>query len=191
MRRRTIRRRRGFNLVELLIALTITSTLLAATLVALDASFMAYQATTEQASTHSIARMIVQRVLTLVRTSVDFGPFPTNPLDTTVESNFVEFERPDGDIYVMEWIPDQELLTIEVNGTTYPLLDGVIEQLDGDDNVIAPFTLEYENGRKLYRATVNMMIAPDDNLSLDIEGDNAETIHLVASAMPRNAALED
>ena len=47
--RRRTGARRGFNLIELLVALTITSTLLTATMVALDASFTAYQRTTEVA----------------------------------------------------------------------------------------------------------------------------------------------
>ena len=46
-RRRSITRRRGFNLVEVLIAMAITAALLTATLVALDASIRAYQSTTE------------------------------------------------------------------------------------------------------------------------------------------------
>ena len=50
------RRRRGFNLVELLIALAISATLLTATMLALAASFMAYQSTTEVASTHTLSR---------------------------------------------------------------------------------------------------------------------------------------
>ena len=53
-------RRRGFNLVEVLIALAITATLLTATLAALDASFRAYQATTEEVSTQSIGRIVMQ-----------------------------------------------------------------------------------------------------------------------------------
>ena len=47
------RARRGFNLLEMLIALALTAALMAATMVALDASFMAYQTTTELASTHT------------------------------------------------------------------------------------------------------------------------------------------
>ena len=45
------RTRRGFNLIELLIALAITASLLTATMVAIHASFQAYQTTTEVAST--------------------------------------------------------------------------------------------------------------------------------------------
>ena len=69
-------RRRGFNLIEVLIALAITATLLTATLAALDASFRAYQATTEEVSTQSIGRIVMHRMLTLIRTGTDFGPFP-------------------------------------------------------------------------------------------------------------------
>ncbi len=77
-------RRRGFHLIEMLIALGITATLMAATMVALDASFMAYQTTTEVASTHTIARLTMLRMLTLIRTGLQFGPCPVNPQDTFV-----------------------------------------------------------------------------------------------------------
>jgi hypothetical protein len=54
---------------------------------------------------------------------------------------------------------------------------------------MAPFTLQYAKGRNLYRATIDLMIKPDDNMSLSIEGNNDDqTIRLVASAMPRLAA---
>ena len=65
--------RRGFNLVELLIALGITAALLTATLVALNASFRAYQATTEVSSTHTIAR------LTMIANASDSRPPAPSP----------------------------------------------------------------------------------------------------------------
>ena len=46
-----LRRRRGFSIVEMLIALAITATLLTATLAALDTSFKSYKVTTEGART--------------------------------------------------------------------------------------------------------------------------------------------
>ena len=49
--------RRGFNLIELLMALSISSVLLTATMASLDASFTAYQTTTEMASTHTIGHL--------------------------------------------------------------------------------------------------------------------------------------
>ena len=179
--------RRGFNLVELLIALAISSALLTATMLALDASFTAYQMTTEQASTHTVGRLIIHRILTLIRSGTEFGPFPVDPLDTVVESNFIQFVTPDGGVMTVEWVPIDEALYIDIDGDQNVLLEGVIAQVDpdtGDD--VAPFTLEYEKGRTLYRATVDLTIVPDDNMDLEIEGENTEVIRLIGSAMPRN-----
>ncbi len=192
--RSAARRRRGFNLVELLIALAISSALLTATMVALDASFRAYQATTEQASTNTIARLTMNRILTLIRTGEEFGPFPVNPLVNTVEEDFIQFSL-DGDVVEIRWYPDEEALRVNVGGQSHVLLEGVIAQYDppnstADEDRIRPFTLEYQLGNRLYRATVNLMVVPDDNLSTTIDGDNFDVIHLVASAMPRTAAYQ-
>lgn len=190
--------RRGFNLVELLIALGITAALLTATLVALNASFRAYQATTEVSSTHTIARLTVNRMTMMIRVGEDFGPFPTNPLETTVTSDFIEFATPDGDIMTLEFDEAQEALLVSVTDPatgeedTYTLLEGVLRQFDSDGDPIAPFTMQYEKGRNLYRATIDLLIRPDDNMSLSIEGNNDnQLIHLVSSAMPRSAAFRD
>ncbi|MFG0259725.1 MAG: type II secretion system protein J, partial [Phycisphaerales bacterium JB041] len=72
--------RRGFSVAELLMALMISSMLLTATLGALDGSFKAYKATTESASSHVIARMVMHRMTTMIRTGEDFGPYPINPI---------------------------------------------------------------------------------------------------------------
>ena len=190
--------RRGFNLIELLIALGITAALLTATLVSLNASFMAYQSTTEVASTHTIARLTMNRMLTMIRMGDEFGPFPTNPLDTTVSSDFIEFVTPDGEIMTLEFDEDNESLLVTVTDpgtgadTTYTLLEGVLRQHDEDGDELAPFTLTYEKGRNLYRATIDLMIKPDDNMSVMMDGDNAtQTIRLVASAMPRSSAYRE
>ena len=45
--------------------------------------------------------------------------------------------------------------------------------------------MQYEKGRHLYRATIDLMVVPDDNMSVMLDGNNTETIRLVASAMPR------
>jgi prepilin-type N-terminal cleavage/methylation domain-containing protein len=187
--------RRGFNLIELLIALAITAALLTATLVSLNASFMAYQTTTEVASTHSISRMALYRMLTMIRMGKEFGPFPANPLDSIVSSDFMEFETPDGQIMTLNYVEADEKLNVEVLDpdtgveNTYTLLEGVIRQNDINGDPLAPFTLQYEKGRNLYRATIDLMVRPDDNMDVMIEGDNSnQTIRLVASAMPRLAA---
>jgi len=65
------RRRRGFSLVEVLIALAITGTLLTASLAALDASFKSYKLTTEGASTNVVTRLVMQRLMAMIRTPGD------------------------------------------------------------------------------------------------------------------------
>ena len=194
MRRTT---RRGFNLIEMLIALAITATLLSAVMVALHASFMAYQSTTELASTHTIARLVMHRMLALIRTGQEFGPFPINPQDSIIFSNEIEFLTPMGDLVRLEWYADTDathpepnaLYAVINNGTPRLMLEGVVQQPDGAGGQTLPFTLEYELGRRLHRATIDLTIVPDDNMSVTIDGDNQQQIRLVASAMPRITAF--
>lgn len=192
--RRSTPLRRGFNLVELLLALVICAALLTATMVALNASFMAYQATTEVASTHTISRLTMNRMLTLIRTGKDFGPYPNSPLDATIASDFIEFRTPNDQILSLEWIEADEALYVSVTDpssgseTSYQLLGGVKAQYDEAGNRIRPFTLQFEKGKHLYRATIDLTVKPDDNMSVTLDGNNEDIIRLVASAMPRLAA---
>ncbi|MDY7108793.1 MAG: prepilin-type N-terminal cleavage/methylation domain-containing protein [Planctomycetota bacterium] len=189
--RRLRRARRGFNLVEMLIALAITAALLSATMVALDASFMAYQSTTEVASTHTIGRLTMHRVLALIRTGVEFTPVPADPRDTIRESDYLDILTPDGEVVSIEWREADEALYVVVNGQEALLMEGVVAQYDPDTgDRIPPFTLEYELGNVLHRATVDLAIVPDDNMSVEMDGDNQDVIRLVASAMPRLSAYE-
>ena len=185
-RRSRLNHRRGFNLVELLIALAISAALLSATMMALHASFNAYQSTTEVASTHTISRLVMSRMLALLRTGQDFGPAPVDPMDSVVDSNYIEFFTANGQLVTLDWVaPDQTLYVVLTDEfdveTTYPLLEGVTE---------CSFTLEYEMGYKLHRATIDMTIVPDDNMSVSLDGTNERVIRLVASAMPRMIAYE-
>ncbi len=183
--------RRGFNLVEMLIALVITAALLTATMVALDASFMDYHATTEEASTHTISRLIMNRMLTLIRTGQEFGPFPVNPQDSLVQDDFIQFLTPNGEVLELRWVELEEALYVirDPGGLDEwnLLLEGVIRQDDPNNpgDYIRPFTLEYKLGRRLYRATIDLTVVPDDNMSVTLDGDNQRVIRLVASAMPR------
>lgn len=189
-RRAGPRSRRGFNLLEVLIALAITATLLTATLAALDASFRAYQATTKEVSTQSIGRIVMHRMLTLLRTGTEFGPFPTDPRITRIRSDFIEFRTQDDEVVTIRWDRSEELLTYQLEGQApVELLDGVVGTTDENGVLIEPFTLEYEQGRRLYRATIDLTVDPSDVIELQIEGDRANSIRLVGSAMPRLEAF--
>lgn len=189
--------RRGFNLIELLIALAITATLLVATMIALDASYTAYQRTTRAASTHNVARITMDRVQSLVRNGESFEPRPADPNDTIVESDWIEVLLPvnDGDnqrAMRIEWNESEEslrIVTIDVDDDQelgdHVLLEGVVAQYDEEGQRIKPFTLEYHLGFNLRRATINIMIVPDDNLEVDIDGQYPYVIHLIGTAVPR------
>jgi len=191
--------RRGFSMVEVLISLAITATLLTATMAALNTSFKSYQVTSEGASTNVVARIVMQRLTAMIRTGDSFGPYPVNAiLDPELESDYMEFvsyrdpstgtervtrlERRDaaaGEDGPFElWYT----LTTYVNGTyqdeqSAPLLVGL-------NDVV--FTMEFDVGPKLRRATVDLIIQPDDMQDLAVGSTlEAPTIRLVASASPR------
>ena len=90
----------------------------------------------------------------------------------------------------IRWDRANEVLLYEIDGEApVELLDGVVGTVDESGALIEPFTLEFEQGRRLYRATVDLTVAPDDVIQLDLEGDQDDTIRLVGSAMPRLEAF--
>ena len=192
-------RRRGFSMVELLVALTISATLLAATLSALDASWRSYKHTTESASTHVVARIVVTRVLTMIRTGESFRPYPADyfdPNQNPVVASYIEFIEKGNDETTItrierrqpdEAVDEYELWYVQLDATTTPetvtverkLMDGIRECL---------FIMEYEPGPVLQQATMDLSISPNDaqymnEVALDIE---APLIRFVASASPRS-----
>ncbi|HAW96781.1 MAG: hypothetical protein CMJ33_05195 [Phycisphaerae bacterium] len=198
---RDIRRRssRAFSLVEMLIALAISAALLAASLVALQTSFRAYQVTTDQASTHAVGRLVVHRMTAMIRSGQDFRPLPADVRDRFVSSDYLEFYHPDtGNLITINWdrLTGQLLYSID-NGTPVVLLEGVVARTEEDGTPILPFYLEWEPGRRVYRITIDLMVIPDDTISTSADGYVAEEqgsnvnvfkpIRLVGSAMPRSA----
>lgn len=180
--------RRGFNLAELLIATAITSMVMVAVMVALDASFKAYRATAESTSAGVSGRIIMERLQGLIRNGLDFGPLPGSLSSAVVESDELQILRPDGSWITIAWDPAQSVLTWSEDGATYPVLEGVTQLLEGETVPRSPFLLEFQQGRHLLRATVDLCIIPDSKQHLDIEGDLQPIRRLVGSAMPRNMA---
>lgn len=192
---------RGFSMVELLISLAITGSLLAATLGALDASFKSYKMTTESASTHVVTRMVTNRVMAMIRTGTQFGPYPTDVLDPAanpIASSYVEFasrvdsnsiptqviriERRDaasGSAAPYElWYVQKDYTGGTLSGTyARPLLTGVTE---------ASFELDYDVGPRLRRATMDLTVLPNDFQDASIGGQlETPTIRMVSSVSPR------
>lgn len=196
-RQNTQRRRRrslGLSLVEMLISLAITAMLLTATMVAIDASFQAYAAAAESASTQTSTRLVTHRLLSLMRTSTAHGPLlPETGVTlsgTTLTSSYIELLDPDGNLIRLEYdgVDDMLYVTITPYGgsvaTREPLLGGVtqcefklIRRLDDDGVWI------------LERGSIDFTVQPDEDTSLSLEGDAATPMRVIASTMPRK--LED
>jgi type II secretory pathway pseudopilin PulG len=188
----------AFSIVEMLVALVISATLLTATLQAFNAAWRGYKHTTESASTHVVSRIVVHRVLAMIRTGSQFGPAPADVLDIAqnpLTSNFMEFVS-DADqaaglnrVTRLErrnsiatpgqfelWYKLTDLSTGSIVQER-PLLTGVTE---------CAFILQFEPGPRLVKATMDLTIAPNDSADLKIGvGNDTPPIRLVASAGPR------
>lgn len=195
------RRRRAFSLIEMLMALTISATLLTAMLVALDFSFKRYRATSESASMHVVGRLVTHRILSQIRTGTTFGPAPADvldPLQNPVVTDEIEFIA-QADLSAglnrvtrFEYRPDPD---DEAPGALWLLLIDAdadppvtIEErmiLSGVRN--ATFTLSYNTETWLLdRAEIDLNLDPpfNPNNSYGL-GAAPESIRLVASATPR------
>ena len=183
------RKHRAFSLIQMLMALSITSVLLAAVLVSLRASFMAYQLTTEQASTHTVARLVIHRVQALVRNGREFGPMPSDVRERFIASDEIQFLDDDDRVIEIRLDRVNSLLTFSVdNGTAFPFLGGVSGPTTEEGEAVGAFLLEYENGRTLRRATFDLTVIADDNIDVELEGNHVQPLRLVGSTMPRRLA---
>jgi prepilin-type N-terminal cleavage/methylation domain-containing protein len=175
--------RRAFSMIEMLLALSITSMLLTATMVALDASFKGYQLTTESASTHVVSRIMMHRLLAMIRTGTDFGPFPANPLlEPTIESDYIQMLTDEGDVLEIRYDADLQQINAVINPGT---VDEDVQPMLGGVSACS-FELTYDIGARLRQASIDITIVPNDDVSLSVEGDeNVPPIRLVASVSPR------
>jgi hypothetical protein len=174
--------------------------------VALDTSFKSYKLTTEGASTNVVARMVIHRTMTMIRTGAEFGPYPIDPLDSSqnpLTSEFVEFQvaedeaadtsrvvrierrdqsDPERGPYELWYIQSDLENGVVVSTESRPLLTGLQD---------ARFTLEYDVGPRLRRCTVDMTVRPnrfqDAKFFADLE---TPTIRLVSSVAPRRLEEE-
>ena len=195
------RRRHAFSLVEVLVALAITASLLVATLVALDASFKGYKFITEGASNNVVARIVMQRTTALIRNGTNFGPYPDDVLDAAqnpVSSTYIEFETARNDsagTYQMVRIERRaaasaaagpyEIWYLLKNYTNGSLTSSDERILLGNVTNLN-FTLEYDVGPKLMAATMDMTINPNGLQDSMIASDIASnSVRMISTVQPR------
>lgn len=195
------RTRHGFSLIEMLVALTITATLLTASLAALDASFKAYKHTTDAVSTHVVSRIVMGRLTAMIRTGAEFGPFPLDVLDpgqNPLDSTFIEFTAlEDEETGVRRVVRVERRDALSTDRGPFELwyvqqdFENDILQQTSESPLITNlqsvnFRLEFEPGPRLARATIDMIVEPDDDQGGKIATDlESNKLRLVASVVPR------
>ncbi len=190
-------RRRGLSIAEMLVSLSITSLLLTATMVAIDASFKAYAEAAESASTQVSTRMVIHRVLTLVRTGTAQGPLHVGDEDAglpaptyngdTVTSSYLQLVDRDLNLLTLIHVAADETLYLETTppgGTTvrYPLLGGVT-----DCTFILRRRRDVSTNYQwwLERGSMDMTVVPDTQATFALEDGTTQAVRVVASTAPR------
>ncbi|MDP7009387.1 MAG: type II secretion system protein [Phycisphaerales bacterium] len=179
--------RRGFTLVEVIIALAIASLLLSGLFASLQGSIQAYRASAAEGVNSLTARLLVERIALLVRTGVDFGPLPTVATENEVESNVLEITTQEGQDIEIEWHSASNELTMTVDGTSSTVLGGVVQTTGGSS--ITPFLLQFEHGTTLQRVTINLAVVPDPEHATAMDGGD-QTLRFTTSVMPRGQLYE-
>jgi type II secretory pathway pseudopilin PulG len=204
----------GFTIVELLISLTIAAMLGLAIASALSASFMAYANSAETAGVQTSSRLIMQRLLTMVRTSTLHDAYdPNDPSVQLLAPTAAGYPRkcvglqmilPDGRELRLWWAANTTYNQTDVGDLWYRnmgqagvtgdeepaevMLSRVQCQRDGTKAYI--FTLGSrvsEEGLLLTRVTVDLMTYPDPDATLEVEDVHGshQPVRLVGSTMPR------
>ncbi|MDX2016091.1 MAG: prepilin-type N-terminal cleavage/methylation domain-containing protein [Planctomycetota bacterium] len=201
---RRLRRPSGFSLIEMLVALAISGLMLTAAMVALDSSFKGYKITTDSASTHVVSRLVMTRLSSMIRTGTEFAPFPEDVFDMGTnpvrDSEWIEFVSQEN-----EAAGTRRVIRLESRAVTsadpaigprqlwYVQMDFVNGQLNAQverplitNLERAAFTLEYEPGPRLRRATIDLTIRPNDAQAAAFHSNTeANTIRLVSTVIPR------
>jgi prepilin-type N-terminal cleavage/methylation domain-containing protein len=135
--RRTLHRRRGVGLVELLVALAISATLLTAVAAAVDASFKAYSVNQSNAQLMQRARLAMNRITSSIRATSDHLPDDDDAQDdfesgliTQASSIRMLLDDTNGVIYrqagnQLQMIPFTIAGNVLTEGTAHVLVDGV------------------------------------------------------------------
>lgn len=188
-------RQAGLGLVELMIALVISSLLLTATMMATDTSLKAYANATAQVSAQASTRLVTQRLMTLVRSSRAHGPL--QPQSSELGPVTLSGDTLSGPY--LEMIDSKEqLVRIEYRSQSREVWL-VMSQLDGSnpseqplltDVVAATFSCSRRKTNDglwvLARGMVDLTIQPTVSDAMDLERAAAmESIRVIASTMPR------
>lgn len=199
-------RGRGLSIIELLLALSISAMVLLSVVVATDVSFYAYASAAESASTQSASRLVMQRLITTIRTTTLHDAYDPNdpavtladPAQPPVQSVGIEMVDPDGRLIKVWWLLNADYNDPDLGDLWYqqdanaaqPMLEGVRIQRTAVGAQPYIFTLTSRSsdaGLLLNRATIDLTVEPGSDATLAIESYQgaADPVRLVASTVPR------
>ncbi|GAB4550706.1 MAG: hypothetical protein Tsb0013_12570 [Phycisphaerales bacterium] len=194
-------KKRAFTVLEMQIALVISALLFTAMLTALDTMFKGYETNADAASSNVVTRLVVNRVLSLVRTGTDFRPLTDDVLDTNenpvfcdfmefvsrrndagepVESIRVEYRYPGEGAQYRVWgvgEPEPALgFTPQGNGELWLVRTDLTNNAETESLLVANvrhflITLRYDIGPRLERATIDITTEPQQPQSVALSTD--------------------
>ena len=193
LRTRVSRRRRaGLGVVELLIALAIGASVLAAVAVAVDATFRAYSINQEQSDLMQRARLAMYRLTTTIRTTYAHQPITPAALTgfkdglVVTDTGLVMLDANDAQVTYRYDAPSGQLRATDAFGREYVLLRGVkkfelkLEPMRSDESVRIGGPYD-----RLMRATILVTITTSGNSADVNEKVASQEVTLSTSVMPR------
>lgn len=192
---------RAFTILEMQIAIVISALLFTAMLTSLDTMFKGYETNADAASSNVVTRLVVNRVLSMVRTGTDFRPWPDDVLDNDENPMFADYMefvsvRDDNgtptEVIRIEYRYEEEgaqyrrwgdgedepdLGFVDTgNNTLWMVRTDLASDVETEamllDNVRAfRFTLKYTIGPRLERATIDITADPDQPESVALSTD--------------------
>jgi prepilin-type N-terminal cleavage/methylation domain-containing protein len=185
------RRRRGMGMVELLIAMSISASLLSAVAVAVDACFRGYRTNQEQAILMQRSRVSQNFICTSIRTTKLHAPLSDaqqRAFDggAIVTDTGMEMFDLNDQLVKFEWdVPAKQLL-VTSGGRTNVLAYGVENFTVRMEPMRSATSIKTGGGYDLLRrATVNITVRTTDENSESSETTGTQTLTLSASVMPR------
>ena len=184
-------RRRGMGMVELMIAMSISATLLSAVAVAVDACFRGYRINQEQATLMQRSRVAQNFICTSIRTTKLHAPLSGEQKlafdsGATVTDTGLEMIDLNEKIVRFEWDAPTKRLLVTAEGKTHVLAYGVDDFAVRMEPMRSATSIKTGGGYDLLaRATVNLTVRTTEENSEASETTGLQTLTLSGSVMPR------
>ena len=190
--RRDVRGARGVSLVEVMIALAISASILLAVAYAVDVSFRSYSVNQEQTSLVQRARLAMHRITTQIRTTATHQPVTLAALNdfklgkVVTDNQIILMDAANNPTSYKYDAPRKELICVDVDGNEFVAVRGV-----------EAFSVKFEPMRSdlsqrtggvydlLMRATITMTVSTVGQNSDVDEKLAAQTLTLSSSVVPR------